>query len=153
MIYDLKQKEGQQNFKEYVNHLYVEAYKKDVNSYRVEVTKKRNVRSIPQNNYQHILFLYFAMEYGETKEYVKEVIYKQWVNPETFKREFINKKTRVVREDWRSTKDLNTKETTDCIQRFRTWAAKEAGVVLPEPSDQSFLDHIKNLSETNYQYT
>ena len=119
---------------------------------KIELTEKRKTRSISQNSYQHLLFSYYALEYGETIEYVKQYIYKQVINPDIFITEYVNKKTEEVRERVRSTSELSTKETTDAIERFKNYAVKEAGIYLPSPSDLAFLDHIKNEVENNKAY-
>lgn len=41
---------------------------------------------------------------------------------------------------------------TTAIQRFRNWSSMEAGIYLPEPSDQEFLDHIQNEIERHKEY-
>lgn len=42
---------------------------------------------------------------------------------------------REQKTSWRSTADLDTKELTTAIDRFRNYSSKEAGIYLPEPSD------------------
>ena len=44
---------------------------------------------------------------------------------------------------FRSTKDLNTKEMTIAIERFRNWTSKELGVYLPEPSDMALIQELE----------
>ena len=83
------------------------------------------------------------MEYGETPEYVKQDIFKKLVNPQIFLTEYVNYKTGEVREAWRSTADLNTKEMTTAIDNFRDYASKEAGIYLPTPDDLISLNEIE----------
>ena len=108
-----------------------------------EITEKNPKRTYSQNNYIHLLFAWFALEYGETPEYVKQDIFKKLVNPQIFLTEYVNYKTGEVREAWRSTADLNTKEMTTAIDNFRDYASKEAGIYLPTPDDLNSLNEIE----------
>ena len=118
-------------------------------TFSLKEVKKR--RSIPQNSYLHLLFSWFAYEYGETPGYVKQVIFKQIVNVDIFRSEYVNEKTGEVRQDWKSTADLNTKELSTAIDNFRDYSVKEAGIYLPEPSDmvaiQDMENELKNRTE------
>ncbi len=118
----------------------------------VELKKINPVRTNRQNRYLHLILSYFACEYGETMAYVKQEIFKKVVNPVIFKTEFVNKKTGEAREDWRSTADLDTGETTSAIDRFRNYASKEAGIYLPEPDEDEFLKHCEIEIERNKLY-
>ena len=108
-----------------------------------EIIEKKPKRTYSQNNYIHLLFAWFALEYGETPEYVKQEIFKKLVNPQIFLTEYVNYKTGEVREAWRSTADLNTKEMTIAIDNFRDYASKEAGIYLPTPDDLISLNEIE----------
>ena len=108
-----------------------------------EITEKKPKRNYSQNNYIHLLFSWFALEYGETSEYVKQEIFKKLVNHEIFLTEYVNYKTGEVRAAWRSTADLNTKEMTIAIDNFRDYASKEAGIYLPTPDDLNSLNEIE----------
>lgn len=119
---------------------------------KIEVLEKKNNRTYSQNNYLHLILGYFAIEYGETREYVKQIIFKQWVNEHIFKTEFINKKTGEVREAWRSTTALNTKEMSEATERFRNYSVKNLGLYLPEPKDLVHLEEIENYIEENKMY-
>jgi len=109
----------------------------------IELKEVRPKRSISQNSYLHLVLTWFAINYGERMDYVKQVFFKQVVNPEIFRTEFVNQKTGEIREDWKSTAELDTKEMTTAIDRFRSWSAKEAGIFLPEPSDMVAINHIE----------
>lgn len=41
----------------------------------INLTKKRFKRTYQQNRYLHLLLSYFAIQYGETPEYVKQVFF------------------------------------------------------------------------------
>ena len=118
----------------------------------VELKKINPVRSNQQNRYLHVLLGYFAVEYGEQLDYIKQVFFKELINPEIFKTEYTNPKTGEVRDSWRSTADLDTKELTLAIDRFRDYASKEAGIYLPEPNDVQFLKSCEIEIERQKQY-
>ena len=107
-----------------------------------ELTERKPLRSIPQNRYLHALLVYFALEYGETMEYVKQEFFKAAVNPEIFKYERVNHKTGEVRQALRSSADLDTREMTIAIEKFRCWASKTAGIYLPEANEDQYMSQI-----------
>lgn len=119
---------------------------------RFELLVKRDRRTEKQNRYLHLLLSYFAIEYGETLDYIKLEIFKKIVNPDVFKSEHVNKKTGEVREDWLSTAKTDTKVLSTCIDRFRNWSLKEADIYLPTPNEKEFLDHIQNEIELQGQW-
>ena len=94
----------------------------------------------------------FALEYGETAEYIKQEIFKKQVNRDIFIFQFANKKTGEIRDEFRSTSDLDTKELTVAIERFRNWASKEGGIYLPEPKDLALLNEIEYQIKLNAEY-
>lgn len=145
MIYNSEIEIDVLNAKTYLKHL---LDKKK----RFELTEIRKTRSISQNNYQHLILSYFALNYGDKMEHVKLEIFKKLLSPDIFKTEFANHKTGEIREDWRSSKDLNTKEMTTAINRFLDYSVMEFGLRLPEPKDFVYLDHIKNEIKKNQQY-
>jgi hypothetical protein len=121
------------------------------NDKKVELKVKHPKKSVSHNSYAHLLFSWFALEYGETMEYVKQEIFKKLVNPAIFKTEFVNEKSGEVREALRSFADLDSGETTIAIDKFRTWSSKEAGIYLPEPNDMAFLEEIeKQVNNSKY---
>ena len=79
---------------------------------------------------------------------------KKIVNPQIFKTEFANRKTGEIREEWRSTADLNTKEMSIAIDNFRDYASREWGIYLPQANEVVYLQEIekqiKNLEGRYY---
>ncbi len=146
MIYNLKNKLDRERFKVKVNNLC------EKQSCRVELIEKKQRRTIQQNRYIHLLFTWFAIEYGETIEYVKQVIFKQLVNSELFKTEHVNRKTGEVRIAWKSTADLDTKQMTLAVEKFRNYASKEAGIYLPSADEREFLENIEQEVERYKEY-
>lgn len=105
----------------------------------VELRTKRQ-RSLKQSAYLHCLFAYFGSQYGEDAEYIKTEYFKKLVNPEFF----ILSKGRdpfTGREKYKlkSTSDLTTEEMSTCIDRFRNWSSKQAGIYLPTADEGAKL--------------
>ena len=106
-----------------------------------ELTQKREKRSIAQNSYLHLIFSWFGVHTGYELQEVKQDIFKKVVNPELF---YDGEKDGVVKiQRWRSTADLNTKEMTLAIDRFRDFSSRELGIYLPEPKDMAMLQEIE----------
>lgn len=102
----------------------------------------KSKRSRNQNNYQHLLFAAFALEYGCSLDYAKQVIYKEIVCPEVFMYKRPLKNDDII-EEKRSTRDIPKETTTMCIKHFKEWSAKEAGIPLPDATDQGWLRQIE----------
>lgn len=119
------------------------------NKSKFELTEKKPIRSVSQNAYLHLIIGWFAIEYGETTDYVKRMIFKKLVNPEIFIFERENTKTREKRKELRSSSNLDTREMTIAIDRFRDYSSKEFGVYLPEAGEIDFLNEIKTQIENN----
>mgnify|MGYP003638903080 FL=1 len=122
------------------------------NKCKFELTEKKPVRSVSQNAYLHLIIGWFAIEYGETIDYVKRMMFKKLVNPEIFIFERENTKTGEKRKELRSTATLDSREMTNAIDRFRDYSSKEFGVYLPEAGEIDFLNEIKTQIENNKNY-
>lgn len=107
----------------------------------IELTEKKPKRTIQQNRYLHLCLCWFAFETGYTPEEVKQYIFKQIVNPEIFYEGEVGEIITVQR--WRSTADLDTKELTTAIDKFRDYSSAEAGIYLPEPRDLTALQDME----------
>lgn len=144
MLFDLSNIIQKERFKRRCNDL----YKKGC---IVDLTEKKQQRTLSQNRYLHLLLGYFALEYGETLQWVKEQYFKKYVNRDIFVRDKTDKilgKTETLR----STRDLDTGEMTLCIDRFRDWSNKECGIYLPTPEDHLFLQEIEIEMDRNRNY-
>lgn len=134
MIYDSKKQIDVQNA--------IERFKSLVKKGAlIELKEKRKRRSVSQNAYMHLLFDWFANQTGYTSEEVKQDIFKKHVNSNLFYNGDFDGIVRIDR--WRSTSDLNTKEMTLAIERFRNFSSKEAGIYLPEPNDLAHIQEIE----------
>lgn len=135
MIYNLSNDFDKQRFKVRCNALYKQGGV-------VDLTAKKEQRTIPQNRYLHLILGWFAIETGNTLGFVKQEYFKRYINPDLFVVEIDDKhlgKVSVLR----SSRDLNTAEMTTAIERFRNWSSAEAGVYLPSPDEQAFLQSIE----------
>ena len=136
MVYDLNTGIDRERFKRRVNALYE---RRAV----VECSEHKPKRSSPQNRYLHVILGEFAMQTGNTMDYVKVEYFKRLCNRELFVRTKYDDLAKKKVEILRSSKDLDTGEMTTAIERFRNWAASEAGIELPEPQDQEWIAYIE----------
>lgn len=108
----------------------------------VDLTEKKPRRSLPQNKYLHVILAYFGTQTGNTLEWVKQQYYKKLVNPDLFIREKEDKylgKIKVLR----SSADLDTAEMSLSIERFRNWAAQEAGIYIPSADEAILIQQME----------
>ena len=134
MLYDLKNPLDRERFKRRCNALFKKQGIVDLS--------ERVKRSSQSNRYLHLIIGYLAMETGNTLEYAKEVFYKRAANKEIFIREKDDEllgKTEFLR----SSADLTQEEFSLSIDRFRDWSSQVAGVYLPAPNEEEFLESIE----------
>ena len=136
MVYDLSKTYDREKFKRRVNML----YKRHV---IVDLSVSRPKRTTTQNAYLHLLLGMFAMETGNTLEFVKQEYFKRLVNPDLFVEHRHDRYAGEI-EVLRSSRDLNTEEMSTAVERFRNWSASEADIYLPAPNEQAFLDSIEH---------
>lgn len=105
----------------------------------IELSEVKPQRSIKQNKYLHLLLGFFASEYGETIEYVKEQYFKLAANRSIFLRERDDKLAGRV-SYLRSTRDLDKGEMQMAIERFRNWSSINAGIYLPSADEHRLLE-------------
>lgn len=135
MTYDLNNILDKERFKRRVNQLYKAG---EV----VELTAKKPKRTLPQNAYLHLILGWFALETGNTLHFVKQGYFKRLVNADIFVQEIEDGylgRVKVLK----SSRDLDTAQMTTAIERFRNWSSQEAGVYLPSPDEQAFLQAIE----------
>lgn len=109
----------------------------------VELSEKKPRRTTPQNAYLHLLIGEFAMQTGNTLEWVKQEYFKRHCNAELFVRRRTDDLTHKEVEVLRSSRDLDTGEMTTAIDRFKQWAAAECGIELPDAEDREWLGYIE----------
>lgn len=117
----------------------------------IELTEKKPRRSLPQNKYLHVILAYFGAQTGNTLEWVKQQYYKKLVNPDLFIREKEDKylgRIKVLR----SSADLDTNEFSLSIERFRNWAAQEAGIYIPSADEAILIQQMEIEIERNKEF-
>ena len=117
----------------------------------IELTEKKPRRSLPQNKYLHVILAYFGAQTGNTLEWVKQQYYKKLVNPDLFIREKEDKylgRIKVLR----SSADLDTSEFSLSIERFRNWAAQEAGIYIPSADEAILIQKMEIEIERNKEF-
>lgn len=117
----------------------------------VEFTEVKPKRTIKQNNYLHLILGFFACEYGESIDYVKEYYFKYAANKELFLR-IKEDKLLGNRGYLRSSSELTTEEMTLAIERFRDWSSINAGIYLPSSDEHRLLELADIEVSRNKQY-
>lgn len=108
----------------------------------IEVTEFKPKRTSPQNRYLHLILGEFAMQIGHSVEFVKSEYFKKLCNPQLFVNKVVDKFAGEVT-ILRSSKDLDSAEMTNAIERFRNWASEEGGIYLPAPHEEEWLKAIE----------
>lgn len=117
----------------------------------VSLSRHHPTRSNRQNAYAHVLFSYFASEYGITAEEAKQDYFKRLVNSEIFLRAKVNKQGRQIFY-LRSSSDLDSAEMTLALEKFRNWSSSMANIYLPAPDEQRFLTYCEKQIEANKEF-
>ena len=113
-----------------------------------ELKEIKPIRSNQQNRYLHMIIGWVANETGDTREEVKEVIFKQIANKDIFVKHFEVDGERYI--FLRSTSDLDTAEMTTAIERFRNYMGA-GGIYIPAPNETEWLKQIEaEMSRDRY---
>lgn len=144
MFYNLRNEKEKKDLIERVKKVLAE--NKDI----VEFTVKRQNRTLSQNNYLHLLLSYFASHFGYSQEEVKERFFKMTVNPDLFV-QFIEHDIYGKGFVLRSTTELDTKQMTIAINRFKNYSA-DADLILPDANNDGFIYHALNEIENYAEY-
>lgn len=138
MIYNLKDLEQVKRFHKRVQGLIDKGA-------RVDLTEKRGQRTLNQNSYFYLLLGIAGLELGYTTEEMKQIL-----------------KTRICVEIFaygkdgclfvRSTADLDSKEMTDVIDKFKVEMAK-MNIYLPDTNEQEKLDAMAAEIQKHYQWS
>ena len=107
----------------------------------VELTDKRK-RTISQNSYAHLCFAAFALEIGESVEYVKQEVFKRKVNPDIFVLEKENPVLGKI-EVLRSSREVTVAEMSKAIDRYRKWCLDEYNVYIPGANEEANLASLE----------
>ena len=91
----------------------------------VELTEKKPVRTLSQNNYLHVCITLFAIEFGYNMEDAKQHLKRKC----SFMHEGEGDDVRT-----KLTRNLDTKQLTDFIEWIRTYASQR-GCYIPTPEE------------------
>lgn len=96
----------------------------------VECSEVKPKRTKAQNRYLYLILGEFAMQTGNTVDYVKREYFKRLCNKDLFVTTATDKYAGSV-EILRSSADLSSAALSAAIDKFRNWASAEAGIYLP----------------------
>jgi hypothetical protein len=106
----------------------------------VELTRKRQNRSLPQNNYLHLILTAWGRELGYDLDEIKQVV-KMRLMPSLFE----YKKQGVIL--YRSTAALDTAQMTALIDKIRITAMENTGYYIPAPNETELLQAMEYEAE------
>lgn len=136
MLFNLANQQGLASAREYLNQ--VARLGK-----RVEILRKAEHRTLPQNAYLHLILGYFGTQTGYTLAESK-LLYKR-LNSDLYVYE--KNKTKFMR----SSADISKENMAKTIDRFMQYS-DEQGVPLPLAANQDFLDLATNTVEAQKKY-
>ena len=114
----------------------------DGKTFEVEIKKKREMRSIPQNRLYWLWISCIMSETGNDKADLHKFFSEKYL-PKNISEVFGEQVLKTV-----STTILDTKQFADYLERVQQFANAELGIVLPNPEDlhfQEFYEMYKNF--------
>lgn len=137
--FDLSAHEDREAFRQHVDYLLCLG-----REIQIGIVQRR--RTLSQNRYLHLLLGYVGLQIGETLDYVKQELFKRRINAPYFVQAHEDKVFGTVYA-LRSSRDLDAREMTECIERFRDWSLRELGLYLPSPTEGERLRGIEREVE------
>lgn len=110
---------------------------------RVEIVRKAEHRTLPQNAYLHLILGYFGTQTGYTLDEAK-ILYKR-LNSDLYLYE--KNGTKFMR----SSADLSKEDMAKTIDRLMQYS-DEKGIPLPKADNQDFLDLAANAVEAQKSF-
>jgi len=102
-------------------------------NYSVEVTQKRKIRSISQNNLYWLWLTCIEFETGNNRYYMHDYYKEVFIIPEVIE-------VRGIKIERRTTTDKDTLIFKNFLDRVQIDASTEWGIKLPLPEDQYWSD-------------
>ena len=102
---------------------------------KINLTESRKKRTYQQNRYLHLLLGWFGVETGYSLNEAKQIYKKASADIYLYE-----KKGRPF---MKSSAELDTKELSITIERFRNYSNIEAGIYLPSANETELLNHIE----------
>ena len=110
-------------------------------------------KSLGQNAYIHLVFAWVAINTGYTKEYVKEVLFKQIVNPQIFVIECVNEKNGEMYNYIRSWATVTKAEADIAISRFIDYCIEKGDLAIPQQDNKQDISYIQDEVNNNQKYS
>ena len=108
--------------------------------YKIDVSKKKHTRSIPQNKLYWLYLQCLEQETGTEKDWYHEY----------FNIKYLTAKFGSVRGEqikiYPSTTQLTTAEFNQYLDKIVTWSATELNITLPDPHDKNYEHFIEYYS-------
>jgi len=126
---------------------YLARHKKAVEIKEIKPTITKKLRG-----YLHVILTAYALEYGETIEYVKQRIFKRQLSSDIFIYQRVNPKDNSTRKVLKSSEEIPTDKLVIAIERFKDYSAKEMGFVLPDPDEKTYVLEILKAERENKRW-
>ena len=110
-------------------------------------------KSLGQNAYIHLVFAWVALNTGYTKEYVKQVLFKQIVNPQIFVIECVNEKNGEMYNYIRSWATVTKAEADLAISRFIDYCIEKGDLAIPQKDNKQDISYIQDEVNNNQKYS
>ena len=110
-------------------------------------------KSLGQNAYIHLVFAWVALNTGYTKEYVKQVLFKQIVNPQIFVIECVNEKNGEMYNYIRSWATVTKAEADIAISRFIDYCIEKGDLAIPQKDNKQDISYIQDEVNNNQKYS
>ena len=110
--------------------------------YTVNITLKREIRTVPQNRLYWLYVTCISDETGSSKDDIHSYFKQTFLKVD----ELVIGNTNIPQTV--STTKLNTKMMADLINQIVVWASSELGIILPDPADylwDQFYDKYKDM--------
>jgi len=109
--------------------------------YIVKIELKREIRSYPQNKLMWLWLTCIMQETGNDKNDLNEY----------FKGEYLPTKETIILgktiKKTVSTRELDSKQFTDYLERIQQFANTELGLILPNPEDLHFIEFYEQYKD------
>lgn len=130
----------------------------DVWTAKMKAEKKRvkcedlEPKSLSQNAYIHLLFSWVALNTGYTKEYVKQVLFKQFANKDIFVIEGVNEQNGEIYTYIRSWATVTKEEADISISRFIDYCKLNGDIAIPDRDNKADISYIQYEIFNNQKY-
>jgi len=110
-------------------------------------------KSLSQNAYIHLLFEWVALNTGYRKEWVKQYLFKQIVNPQIFVIEFVNEQNGEICNFIRSWASVTKEEADISISRFIDHCTQNGDLQIPTQFNKADISYIQDEIFNNQKFS